>query len=310
MGEHAVVYGKPAILAAVDKRLYVTVQTQEPTSQEGKTGEKFVSMKHARKTDRYLNHVAGLVENTYKKKIPPCFLTISSSIPHGCGMGSSAAFASAVIGSLVTLLGIPWSAQKINEITYQAERFMHGDPSGGDNTTVCFGGLLWYRREFDFLKTFWSLPVKFPKSFAPFIGIHTGKPVESTKEMIRNVKAQISNAKRERIFNAVEIETKKFLQAVHDENESDMRKAIAVAENLLEQMGVVSESAQKLIRAIEDRGGVAKISGAGGDKDGSGIVLAQHDSVQVLQDCASAYGFDTFSLQLGQPGVRVEHMIQ
>src|SRR5258708_3289091 len=47
-------------------------------------------------------------------------------------------------------------------------------------------------------------------------------------------------------------------------------------EALLEELGVVGNKAKEMIRKIEKSGGFAKISGAGGVQEGSGIILASH----------------------------------
>ena len=302
MGEHAVVYGKPAILAAVSQRLYITVisDKRQVISKQ--------SLHEARKKDAYLDFICDVVEKHCNTKIPNASINISSTIPKGRGMGSSAAFATAVIGALLTALNKPWDVQLINELAFKAEIFQHGTPSGGDNTVISYGGLLWYRREFAFLKTFWSLPFKIPKTFSPFVLIDTGKPKESTKEMVEKVQRSIFNFQFS-IFNKIEDETKKFLQAVHDENENGVKDAMRRNEELLEDLDLVSAQTKKLIRAIEEVGGVAKISGAGGAIRGSGIVLCMHKDLKKIQDIASTFGFPVLSTKLGEPGVRMEHMI-
>ena len=270
MGEHAVVYGKPAILAAVSQRLYITVisDKRQVISKQ--------SLHEARKKDAYLDFICDVVEKHCNTKIPNASINISSTIPKGRGMGSSAAFATAVIGALLTALNKPWDVQLINE--------------------------------FAFLKTFWSLPFKIPKTFSPFVLIDTGKPKESTKEMVEKVQRSIFNFQFS-IFNKIEDETKKFLQAVHDENENGVKDAMRRNEELLEDLDLVSAQTKKLIRAIEEVGGVAKISGAGGAIRGSGIVLCMHKDLKKIQDIASTFGFPVLSTKLGEPGVRMEHMI-
>ncbi len=302
MGEHAVVHGKPAILAAVAQRLFVIVKSQKSKVKSEN------SLYEIRKKDAYFSYICDTVEKHFEIKIPNVFLSVNSTIPKGRGMGSSAAFAVATIGALLTVLNKPWDVQLINELAFKAEAFQHGIPSGGDNTVISYGGLLWYRREFEFLKTFWSLPFKIPTSFSPFVLVDTGKPMESTREMVEAVKSQKLKVKSN-IFNAIEEETKKFLQAVHDEDENSVRKAMKENEALLEQLRVVSTSTQQFIRAVERSGGVGKISGAGGSKKGSGIVMCMHKDSQKIKALADDFSFTSFSTILGDSGVRIEQMI-
>src|SRR3989338_7218031 len=167
LGEHVVVYGKPALIAAIDKRLYATI--------------KIKNSKVKIKND-LINKTIEVFKNAFKlEELPNLEISISSQIPVGSGLGSSAALAVALIGVLMKAVLNIWNPVKINELAYEVEKLQHGNPSGGDNTAVTFGGLLWYRREFEFLKSIWSLPMtqyKIPR----FALVDTGRPEESTKE--------------------------------------------------------------------------------------------------------------------------------
>jgi mevalonate kinase len=54
MGEHAVVYGKPALIAAVNRRLRVTVEKADKLSIVGATDHK------------YINHIIKLLPDIFK----------------------------------------------------------------------------------------------------------------------------------------------------------------------------------------------------------------------------------------------------
>ena len=303
-GEHAVVHGKPALVVAVGKRLYVTL-TQNP---EPRTQNPIVNLKT--KKD-YLSTIIHLIEKKYQVSFTDFSLEITSDIPVGAGMGSSAALVVATIGALIIYLGNPWNPQEINELAFQAEKFQHGNASGSDPTVITHGGLLWYRKELEFLKTFWLLPFKIPKSFTPFVLVDTGR-TESTKDLVVGVvgKKKTQNPGAfELLIAKIEQVTRTITQAIHDEKEVDFRKLVTINERLLEQLGVVSNSTQKFIRDIENSGGAAKISGAGGVKTGSGIVLAVHDDPQKLMALAKKYKHPSFQVTLGGEGVRREQVV-
>src|SRR3990167_9450613 len=112
LGEWSVVWGKPALLTTVDLRLTVTIAD---TSKAG--------------SDSF--EVRKIIEPIIKKelkikKIPSYKLEISSQIPIGAGLGSSAAVSAAYIGALLTLLKIKWDKPLINELAYEAEKVFHG----------------------------------------------------------------------------------------------------------------------------------------------------------------------------------------
>lgn len=237
-GEHAVVYGYPAILAAVDKRLMVDER--------------------------------GVVE---------------SLIPMGVGMGSSAALSVATAAAERILKGKKWDLEDINNQAYQLEKKYHGNPSGGDNTIVTYGGFLWYRKEISDFKIFTQInsKIKLPKFFL----INSGSPEETTGEMI------------------MEKITREFLKTLID-GSGRWGELIRDNEKCLESLGVVSKSCQDLIREIEKVGGAAKISGAGGRSTGSGLVLSYHQDPKKLEAFFKIKGLKVFNVKLGEEGVRIE----
>lgn len=234
-------------------------------------------------------------------------ITITSQIPIGSGMGSSAALSAALLGALMKVVKNIWNPVKINELAYEAEKIAHGNPSGADNTAVVFGGLVWYRKEFDFLKSIWNLPItsyKFPK----FIIINTGKPRESTKMMVEKVAGlyKKNSKKFGDLFYRQETLTKELLMSFRTGDINKMSNVIMEGERNLEQMEVVSHYTQNIIRKIEKIGGVAKICGAGGFLDKSGIMLCYHKDISKIKTIADSYNLECYDIKLGEEGVRIE----
>lgn len=301
-GEHAVVYGNPAVVVSTSLRTTVTLEAGSDTGTQSAA---------LRSSDKFIDAILKIFEKQYATVIPDDLtITISSSIPVGSGMGSSAALAVAIIGACMTFFDKPWDTKRINELAYQAEKFMHGNPSGGDPAIVTHGGILWYRKELDFLKTFWLLPFKIPSAFAPYVLINTGRS-ETTGELIRAV-AEMRKKNNELFtmkLDAIEQTSKSMVQAIHDEKEADFNHSIKQNEQLLEELGIVSSSAHALIADVESVGGVAKISGAGGIKTGSGVVIAIHTKPQEMMALAKKYAYPAFQVVLGGDGVRKEQVV-
>lgn len=299
-GEHAVVYGKPSLIVATSLRLYVTL------SAEGRT-----PLSALRAKDSYIDTIVTVFEKKYAVSVDDQIsITIDSSIPEGSGMGSSAAVAVALIGALSVWYGKPWNVQAINDAAYSAEKAKHKNSSGSDPAVSAHGGILWYRKELEFLKTLWLLSFKIPNAFAPFILVNTGR-VESTGDLVQTV---AENKKRNEprfaeLLTKSEAVTKEITAALHDEREDVFRKGVQVNEQLLEEMGIVSPSSQKFIRDVEKSGGVAKISGAGGIIGGSGVILISHPQPKAAKLLAEAYGYPSFETRLGGAGVQREQII-
>lgn len=303
-GEHAVVHGKPAVLISTSKRLYVTLENREVADAKN-------ILQTVRQTSPFIEEICKTFEIRYGVVIPKeIAITITSDIPVGAGMGSSAALSVSLIGALVILMDKPWDSHRINEAAYQTEKLIHVNASGSDPAIVTHGGILWYRKELDFLKTFWLLPFKIPKLFAPFVLISTGR-IETTGELVSQV-GQLKKLDEQSfalLLNSMEDVTKRMVVAIHDEKQQDFYEAIIANEQLLETMGVVSSSTKKLIRAIEKIGGVAKISGAGGVKRGSGVVIAMHEEPKKLVELAGRFKLPTFQVVLGGEGIRKEQVV-
>lgn len=293
-GEHAVVYGYPAILAAVNRRLLVRVEKSDSFEVIPVAAKDVV--KHSL---RLLGKKFG-EENLAEVKI-----SISSQIPIGCGMGSSAAFAVGISAGIFELLKQPRNLAAINECAYEIEKRQHGNPSGGDNTVATYGGFLWYRKETENFKTFSFLTAKIsPRIFI----INTGRPEEKTGEMVMKVRDLYSRShlKVEKIFQEIEATTRVFLKFLLGEEIVDFKELIRTNEKLLEELGVVSPLTKLLIRKIEKIGGAAKISGAGGVKKGSGIVLAYHEEPEILIAFAKKRNLDISKVKLGEVGLKYE----
>ena len=288
-GEHAVVYGYPALLASLDRRLTCTFDSEAKAQRI----ESVVNdLSHAWKALK-------ICQQNLRHKFPNIKISIDSNLPVGSGMGSSAALAVAFSAGLRKLAKLDFDQGLINDLAYKIEKVQHGNPSGGDNTVSTYGGFLWYRKEAETLRTFSQVSPK--RKLPHFFILDSGKPVESTGEMVAGVKKDTAT------FVAIEKLTRAILRHLMGEETADFEKLIRENEHLLEKLGVVSSQTQALIRRIEKLGGVAKISGAGGAKQGSGILLVLHKDAEVIKRFAKEVGCSIIKVKLGGEGVKIEN---
>lgn len=298
MGEHAVVYGKPALLAGINLRLRVSVED----------GNRDVDIISDEPSD-YIRHVVEVVKREYKLvRLPPMKIAVASDIPAGYHLGSSAAVAVGVVGALTYYLKKVWNPAAINQIAYEVEKKMHGNPSGGDNTTVTMGGLIWFRKELEFLKSIWQLPFKIPEGLHHFFLINTGKPKETTGEMVSYVKEKVKRKKEkmEKLFDENERQTKRVAVAIKEGDEKELMDAMTAGQRSLEGMGVVSRKVIPLIRKIEKAGGAAKILGGGGKVGGVGFLLCYTQNPDKISALSKPYGFFIQPIRLGEEGIQLE----
>lgn len=270
-GEHSVVYAKPALVTAIDLCLTCTVSTRK--DRECKT--------HGKELNDGVNIIDKSVTNYLREKnikheIVPYDLKIVSQIPVGRGMGSSAALCvslSAALSHLYT--GHPLSKEQINTIAYRAEKHFHGNPSGVDVSASCFGGLIFFRKEFEFLKNISALHMKIPAVISQnLVILDTGKPEETTAEMVAIVGSKFNKdpINTETTLFKMEKITKRMVVAVAKEDPRMFEDSIYQNQLLLRELGVVSHEADKILADLSPAG-YGKISGAGGSIDKSGLIL-------------------------------------
>lgn len=263
-GEHSVVYGKPALVSAID--LVLTCTAIETSSKISDDLTQFIS-----KT--VLSHLKKKAILHKHKNIK---LMFKSTIPSGRGLGSSAALSTASTAACLHI----FTEQKpnketINNIAYQIEKKFHANPSGVDTSTSCYGGLIFYRKEFEFLKTISSLNFKLPEKFEKNIFlIDSGKPKESTKEMVQFLGAEFNKNPKfvEEKLTEIEKITKKMTLSIIQENMNLFAECIQQNQQQLEDLQLVSQNTKDLIMKLRPFG-MGKITGAGGKKLGSGFIL-------------------------------------
>jgi len=263
-GDHAVVYGKPGLVSAINLRLKFSVWESKNKI-----------------TDKAVNNIIDVVKKFLaKEKIEFTDKSfgyhIESEIPIGRGLGSSAAFAVATTAALLKYYSDQkFSKEIINNLAYSGEKYFHKNPSGVDVSASCFGGLIFYRKEFEFLKQISSLNFKIPKRIEDNLYlIDSGQPYESTAEMVASVGKQYNTKTllTEEILNDIEKTTKRMTVSLIKDDVEFFKKCLIDNEVYLEMLGVVSKNTKKLFGDLSSFG-VGKITGAGGLKTGSGFIL-------------------------------------
>lgn len=302
LGEHSVVYGKPALLTAINLTATITLSPLDKKIRRTK--------KDPYDTNAFAlqNTIERIIQKRFKiKNIPPYLIRVESEIPIGYGLGSSAAISAGYAAALLAHLKIDWDLKLVNEIAYQGEKIFHGNPSGADNTTVIFGGFVWYRKELESLKVFHTIEQKIHKSIGQFYLIDSGKPAETTKDLVQmvSVKRKAFRVKFDKIFSEQEQLTKDLLVALVDGETDQMIEIIRKGQSNLEKIGVVGNKAKAIIRAVEKIGGAGKILGGGGISKGSGMLLAHHKDSKKLERFLKDKKYSYHKIKVGQPGLRI-----
>lgn len=152
LGEHAVVYGKPAIAVPLGA-VYVDVDAEANTAGSGIT----VSAPNWAQPNLPLAEISNMPAITKPIELalrhldietsPDVNLHIRSTIPIASGFGSGAALASALIQSMIDFLGQSISKDALNHLVYEVEKIHHGTPSGIDNSVIVYEQPIYFVRD-------------------------------------------------------------------------------------------------------------------------------------------------------------------
>lgn len=157
-GEHAVVYGQPAIAAPVsDLRAWATVSDAPAGATAAARPGVYIAAPDLGEEhwltdsdeDDALAAAIRLVQRTLElDALPPLHIHVHSEIPIAGGLGSGAATAAALIRALARHLQRPELAtdESVSDLTYDVEKIHHGTPSGIDNTVVALEKLVYFVR--------------------------------------------------------------------------------------------------------------------------------------------------------------------
>ena len=148
-GEHAVVYGQPAVAVPVHQvRATASVEPGRPGSGLTLSAldlDRVMALAELPKDDP-LATIARLTLARLDAPPPSATLTIHSTIPIASGMGSGAAVSTAIVRALAAYLGQELPPEAVSELVYEVEKLHHGTPSGIDNTVVAFGAPVYFVR--------------------------------------------------------------------------------------------------------------------------------------------------------------------
>lgn len=151
-GEHAVVYGYPAIAAPVTQvRATATVCDGDTPGVRLLAPDigRDVWLADAREDDALAAAVRLVQRRAGLDELPSLVIHLQSTIPIASGLGSGAASAAAVIRALAMHLRQAELSgdAAVCDLTYLVEQIHHGTPSGIDNTVVAYERPVYFVRQ-------------------------------------------------------------------------------------------------------------------------------------------------------------------
>lgn len=270
-GEHAVVYGRPALAVPVTQ-----VKTTVDVTDSLKAGIKVEAPDvdiHGELRALPLHHpLRTAVESVFQvlgiSALPYLDIKITSTIPVASGLGSGAAVSIALIRALSAHFGHPLDDERVNSLAYEIEKLHHGTPSGIDNTVITYARPVYFLR---------GEPIETFQPGAPFTIVIGDTGVSApTRESVGDVRKlwEADKKRWEKIFDKVEKITKQATVAIETGKPERLGALMDQNHALLQTMSVSSAELDRLVLMARAAGASgAKLSGGG--RGGNMIALVR-----------------------------------
>jgi len=279
-GEHAVVYGYPAIAVPLNSiKLNIKISAR-PTDTDiqiiNKNRGENLLLKDLNPEHIYKTAIDTIQNALHVGKLPALQIGISSTIPIVSGLGSSAAFAVCLTKAISGFLGFKLNNEQINEIAYKIEIYQHGSPSGIDNTVISYNKPLYFKKGF---------PPSFLEIKSPITliiadtGIHA-----NTKETVADVKKNMQiNPEMFKIL-LEEIGNLADYAKINLENGDleTLGKLMSENQSLLQKLGVSNDELDHLVDVALRYGALgAKLCGSG--KGGNIVAIVENLNAESIK---------------------------
>lgn len=257
VGEHAVVYGKPAIAIPFPLKVKSTV--------EKKSGEIMLSCVY------YVGSISRLPEkmkgigacikatlNYLNKPLNGLLIRLHSSIPLGRGLGSSAAIALAIVKSLFSFYGQKASQEEIMALVEISEIYAHGSPSGIDMAAVSSEFPIFFKNG----KTVTQIEIGSPFHF---VVADTGR-IGDTHTAVNKVKENLhlEPKKMQSVLERIEKIAIEAKTVIKDGNSNLLGQLLNSNHSELIKLGVSDPGLNHLVEAARNAGALgAKLTGGG-----------------------------------------------
>ena len=315
-GEHAVVYGEPAVPCAIERRARVTVEARDDdrvsVRADDLTLDGFTVAWGGGTDDRpdvdvptplveaAMGYVDGAIERAREVADAPDVgfdVTVESDIPLGAGLGSSAAVVVAGIDAATRELGVELDPAEIADLAYRVEyEVQEGQASRADTFCSAMGGAV--RVQGDDCRRIDDVPN------LPFVVGYDGGSGD-TGELVAGVRAlKEEYAFAEDTVEAIGDVVRSGETALEGGDLEEVGRLMDFNHGLLSALGVSARSLDTMVWAAREADALgAKLTGAGG----GGCVVALDRTEQTLTALEYTPGCEeAFRAELDTEGVRVE----
>lgn len=295
-GEHAVVYGRPALAVPVTQ-VHADVEILGSDSTGIWIHAPGINLRAELNALPSDHPIASVIHNFLflarqslsagGGRFPNLNIKISSTIPVASGLGSGAAVTVALLRALASHLKYPMIEEEINAFAFDIEKIHHGTPSGIDNTVVTYAKPVYFvntRGGGNIIETF--------KVGAPFTIVIGDTGISApTKESVADVRKlwEADQATWERVFDQVGALAENAREHIESGHWKELGELMDRNHALLQEMTVSSPELDSLVEAARKAGAAgAKLSGGG--RGGNMIALAQAEKADDISSALMSAG--------------------
>jgi mevalonate kinase len=262
LGEHAVVYGYPALAAALDRGVTMA-PVPTPAGGSLRLDLRAWNVAVAAADDHPVARSLAAIADALDAGRPPMSLVGDAQLPPGAGLGSSAALAVAVARAFLVYLKRPLDVATVTRVADASETLVHGRPSGVDVALAIHGGVGVFRRASG-LAPLASVPPLRVLVGPSGASRSTGAMVERVAEAVAG---KADDARLRELGALTDAGTLNLLAG----DGAALGAAMNRAHTLLADLGVSTPQLDALCQAARQAGATgAKLTGAGG----GGAVIA------------------------------------
>jgi mevalonate kinase len=263
LGEHAVVYGRTALAASIDRFVEVSIAP--------------AASAHLQEAGHAVPP-AALERAAALTGLDPASITASAAadLPAGVGLGSSAALSVALVRALAKFAGQSPSDAVVCSRAFEIEKIFHGFPSGIDNTVATYGGLIAFRRDDTIKPLAAARPIR--------LVIALGRAPRETQQTVRGLRERWGSnpALYEPVFDEINGLVNEAQRAIATGDLPRLGALMNANHRLLQRLGVSTEELDEMVALARDGGALgAKLTGGGGG--GAVICLCDADRERLVQ---------------------------
>jgi mevalonate kinase len=307
-GEHFVVYGEPALVMAIDRYVQVTVSFRSDyqiyvVSDLGVSGffdkDQFRPESGGVDARKILEPVKisaeVTMENLDEKK--GFDVEVTSTLPMAVGLGSSSALAVSTVAAIGRLLEITFNKDEIIQLSTEAEKYVHVNPSGVDQSISAYGNIISYSKSqgISRIHTDSAIPLVIGNTN---VRRNTGKIVDSVGFRTRKLPNVMKS-----LTSIAGTVTREAIDVMKQGNLVQLGLLMDINHGLLSAIGASNEFLERLVYAAK-RGGAlgAKLTGAGGG--GCMIALTNVNQQETVAHAISQTGGTPIKVRKANKGVR------